>query len=263
MTQTDDARATGAHPAVHRAYNGINGERAQDDAGGTALPPDRCVHRPVSHVGAGGVAGGCATSHRCETPWFTVVSRARRISLCRLSRWSTPHRGRARPPLAPAATIPAFAPGPDAGCQRHVASALAQVRNNYSQFPVYSGDAFQGLLTENGITRWLARAHAGHETSIVDLEEERVDAVLALEEARESWAFVCRCAPIDKVFTLFLNKPLLEAVRDHPFGAESQVSCSASPRGGTRSRSWCARRRGASFSAAAAHGRGEGEGVRV
>jgi len=116
--------------------------------------------------------------------------------------------------LHPRLAIPAFARQVlTLDASDTIASALAQVReNNYSQFPVYSGGAFQGLLTENGITRWLARAHAGHETSIVDLEEERVDAVLALEEARESWAFVCRCAPIDEVFTLFLNKPLLEAV---------------------------------------------------
>jgi predicted transcriptional regulator len=94
-----------------------------------------------------------------------------------------------------------------------IADALRHVREkDYSQFPVYAEDRFSGLLTENGLTRWLARISAHHATSIVDLEEQPVRVVLALEEARESWAFASRDARADEVASLFADKPQLEAV---------------------------------------------------
>jgi len=37
----------------------------------------------------------------------------------------------------------------------------------YSQFPVYDGNNFKGLLTENGITRWLAH-HVSNELSLIE-----------------------------------------------------------------------------------------------
>src|SRR5688572_26040020 len=43
-------------------------------------------------------------------------------------------------------------------------------QRDYSQFPVYDGRVFKGLLTENGITRWLAH-HVSREMSLVELNE--------------------------------------------------------------------------------------------
>lgn len=94
-----------------------------------------------------------------------------------------------------------------------IAEALSYVREyEYSQFPVYGDGGFAGLLTENGLTRWLARISAHPETSIVDLEEQPVGVVLELEETQDSWRFARRDAPVDKIATLFAETPLLEAV---------------------------------------------------
>lgn len=94
-----------------------------------------------------------------------------------------------------------------------IAEALRYVRErNFSQFPVYAAGRFEGMLTENGITRWLARISAEHNTSYVDLEEHPVRVVLGLEETQDSWRFARRDAPVDEVATLFAEIPLLEAV---------------------------------------------------
>jgi predicted transcriptional regulator len=93
-----------------------------------------------------------------------------------------------------------------------IAKALQLICDpGFSQFPVYSEGRFAGLLTENGITRWLARAHADHSSSVVDLEDECVRVVLELEETRQSWTFAARTARAE-VVSLFIQTPLLEAV---------------------------------------------------
>jgi hypothetical protein len=74
-----------------------------------------------------------------------------------------------------------------------------------------SGTTFKGLLTENGITRWLAH-HVTKTLSIVDLEDVSVRDVVPEEEKRENWAFVSREEAIDAVRGLFIDKKLLEAV---------------------------------------------------
>src|SRR5262249_35438916 len=38
--------------------------------------------------------------------------------------------------------------------------------HNFSQLPVYDGEHFRGLLTENGITRWLSHAAANGQTEV-------------------------------------------------------------------------------------------------
>ena len=84
-------------------------------------------------------------------------------------------------------------------------------KRDYSQFPVYSGDTFKGLLTENGITRWLAR-HVSEILSLVELEEILVSDMLQDEEDRENCYFVKRNTPVDEAAALFADKPLLEAL---------------------------------------------------
>jgi hypothetical protein len=58
-----------------------------------------------------------------------------------------------------------------------------------SQFPIYSSTTFKGLLTENGITRWLAH-HVTKTLSIAELEDVSVQDVVPEEEKRENYAFI-------------------------------------------------------------------------
>jgi predicted transcriptional regulator len=90
---------------------------------------------------------------------------------------------------------------------------------SYSQFPIYSNSSFKGLLTENGITRWLAR-HVTHELSLVDLEEVTVEQLVAEQEETEAtWKFVSRELPTDELADLFARERLLEAVLITQHGA--------------------------------------------
>ena len=52
---------------------------------------------------------------------------------------------------------------------------------DYSQFPVYDDKRFRGLLTENGVTRWLAR-HVSQSVSSARLGDIPVSQVLQNEE---------------------------------------------------------------------------------
>ena len=94
--------------------------------------------------------------------------------------------------------------------------SLAQVlrriaERDYSQFPVYSGTTFPGLLTENGITRWLAR-HVVSKLSLIELEDITVKQVFPEEEHRPNWRFVPRDEPVITVREFFSAQSLLEAV---------------------------------------------------
>lgn len=98
-----------------------------------------------------------------------------------------------------------------------VSDSLAMVfkrirEHDYSQFPVYEGPAFRGLLTENGMTRWLAR-HVTTEMSLVHLEDVLVKAVLKQEEdPKTNWGFVGGSETVDRVRQLFADSEMLGAV---------------------------------------------------
>jgi predicted transcriptional regulator len=98
--------------------------------------------------------------------------------------------------------------------------------HGFSQFPVYAGDPsggqFRGLLTENGITRWLAHYRVSTET-IIELKDEKVAEVLAQEENRQNWAFVARDTPVDEVIEMFAAQPMLEAVLITHSGSPQQA----------------------------------------
>lgn len=84
-------------------------------------------------------------------------------------------------------------------------------RTDFSQFPVYdTGHEFRGVLTENGITRWLAN-HIS-KIALVDFDEERVRTVLKEEEPRKNYLFVPRDSSVDEVTSEFAHRPLLEVV---------------------------------------------------
>ena len=82
---------------------------------------------------------------------------------------------------------------------------------DYSQFPVYEGKQFRGLLTENGVTRWLAH-HVVKTLSLVELDDIPVRQVLQNEEDRKNHQFVPRDMRVDDVTALFAKQALLEAV---------------------------------------------------
>lgn len=84
-------------------------------------------------------------------------------------------------------------------------------QNDFSQFPVYADDQFAGLITENGITRWLAH-HAITELSLVELADVTVGEVLRDEEDRSNVEFVGRNMTVDSVTASFGHNPVLEAV---------------------------------------------------
>jgi len=84
-------------------------------------------------------------------------------------------------------------------------------KNDFSQFPVYREDRFVGLITENGITRWMAH-HVHTVDSLVDLRDVAVSAVVKEEETSKNVAFVARATPVDVVLRLFSDSPLLEAM---------------------------------------------------
>jgi CBS domain-containing protein len=90
-----------------------------------------------------------------------------------------------------------------------------------THFPVVDGGRFVGLLTTDGIARWLARNV--HEISPADLEGVAVEDVLAAEEPRESVAFVPRSTPVDDAIDLFGTNPRLRAILVTETGRASEA----------------------------------------
>lgn len=82
--------------------------------------------------------------------------------------------------------------------------------NDFSQFPVYKNGAYLGLLTENGIARWLAK-HITQILSLVDFEDVRAEILLSAEERRQNAIFVSRDETVQRVTNQFGRNPFLEA----------------------------------------------------
>jgi predicted transcriptional regulator len=95
-------------------------------------------------------------------------------------------------------------------------------KRDYSQFPAYEGERFKGLLTENGITRWLAH-HVDTSLSLIDLDDVPVTKVLAKEDDRKNHRFVARATRVDDVSSLFAAHALLEAVLITATGKETEA----------------------------------------
>jgi predicted transcriptional regulator len=104
-----------------------------------------------------------------------------------------------------------------------LADVLAKIsENDFSQFPVYDGNDFRGLLTENGIVRWIAH-HILQGRDTVDFGTVSVERVLVErvfvrelleeeEERAENVRFEEDTATVDDVRRLFAENNLLEAV---------------------------------------------------
>jgi len=93
--------------------------------------------------------------------------------------------------------------------------------NDFSQFPVYEDGEFRGLVTENGITRWLAH-HCATEDSLVDLKEVLVKMLLREEEKRRDVEFIPRDMLLDDLRHLFAENPLLEAAMITQTGSKGE-----------------------------------------
>lgn len=94
----------------------------------------------------------------------------------------------------------------------NLSSVLEKVeRYSFSQFPVMKGTRYAGLITENSITRWLAKNRQVYGTSI-NLDEVRVSDVIRYEEVRQSWMFAGKNSSVDQVLWLFSTHEPLEAV---------------------------------------------------
>lgn len=77
-------------------------------------------------------------------------------------------------------------------------------------FPISGDDGFLGLVTGNGLMRWLAKL--ADEDPLNDLSEISIGEVLELEEPRTNYAFVSRTTPAYEAIDLFSQKAGLEAV---------------------------------------------------
>ena len=92
---------------------------------------------------------------------------------------------------------------------------------DYSQFPVYEKHQFRGLLTENGIARWLAH-HVSSSISLVELDEVTVSELLKNEEARKNFHFVGKEFRLDHLPGLYSKYDFLEAVLITETGKETE-----------------------------------------
>jgi predicted transcriptional regulator len=125
--------------------------------------------------------------------------------------------------MRPETIIPKFQTTVETVAVDHTLGRVLRLVNSrdYSQFPVYENDRFRGLLTENGITRWLAR-HVSGTLSLVDLDEIPVTQVLRDQEKSKSWTFMSRDQRVDDLLGRFATAPLLEAALITAHGKESE-----------------------------------------
>jgi len=84
-------------------------------------------------------------------------------------------------------------------------------QKSYSQFPIYNESVFEGLLTENGITRWLSKL-AVTNTTIIDFDENPIKSILTQEEKRKNFSFIPRSSSTIEAEKQFVNSPALEAL---------------------------------------------------
>ncbi len=93
-------------------------------------------------------------------------------------------------------------------------------QQGYSQFPVYDGARFCGVLTENSITRWLAAQM--QEAAPPDLSKVVVSEVLRFSRKRPNFQFVARDARIEEISFQFHQNTWLEVVLVTEHGHERE-----------------------------------------
>lgn len=86
-----------------------------------------------------------------------------------------------------------------------IADVLKIIRDrDYTQFPVYREEEFIGLLTENGITKWLAR---NIEEDIISLEETNLIDILEFEEEVDNYIFIGKEMNVYEAEEIFKDFP--------------------------------------------------------
>jgi len=125
--------------------------------------------------------------------------------------------------MNPARAVPTFQRTVETISMHVTLSRVLKIINerDYSQFPVYDDKRFRGLLTENGVTRWLAR-HVSQSVSSARLGDIPVSQVLQNEEERKNHQFVRHDMRVDDVTALFAKQALLEAVLVTASGDETE-----------------------------------------
>lgn len=94
----------------------------------------------------------------------------------------------------------------------HLSDVLSEiVEKDFSQFPIFYHEQFLGLLTENGITRWLAY-HSSKVLSLIEIEEVTVKDLFRKEEQRKNYQFIDRKTTIMDAEMCFIDNHLLEAL---------------------------------------------------
>lgn len=83
--------------------------------------------------------------------------------------------------------------------------------DSYSQFPIYDEIKFKGLLTENGISRWLAN-YSNEEDPIIAFKEIYLGIILESEEERQNSLFIRRSTTLLEAENEFVINPALEAL---------------------------------------------------
>ena len=83
-------------------------------------------------------------------------------------------------------------------------------KNDFSQFPVFQGSNFLGLLTENGITRCVSKRVHDH-TSLLGLLPAAAGDVLKWETIKDNVRFVSRDFTLEHLVYCFAEDPVLEA----------------------------------------------------
>jgi hypothetical protein len=92
----------------------------------------------------------------------------------------------------------------------------------YSQFPVYDAEGqYRQLLTENGITSWLA-SQAVQKSSPPQLEVVAVETLLRQQEARENCHFVSCETSVPQAVNRFNQTPYLEALLITEHGGQEE-----------------------------------------
>lgn len=75
-------------------------------------------------------------------------------------------------------------------------------QSSFSQFPIYHNGKFKGLLTENGITAYIAHIV---EQEIIDFNDTRLDDVVSLEESKNNFQFISRDTSLYEAKEYFKN----------------------------------------------------------
>lgn len=75
--------------------------------------------------------------------------------------------------------------------------------NGFTKFPVYEGESFAGLLTENGIAHWLAHAA---ENNLKNLFHQTIDNILVYEKVKVNYKFISKHTTVYEAEDIFKNQ---------------------------------------------------------